>query len=74
MLFRSRTPAYRVQLPPLPHGLQLTGVEFDADVVRLRGTLPQWRTELPRTRLDDMINQLSVVGRPLDLIWPSKGA
>jgi len=69
-----RTPAYRVQLPPLPHGLQLTGVEFDADVVRLRGTLPEWRTELPRTRLDDMINQLSVVGRPLDLIWPSKGA
>ncbi|MDT5250570.1 MAG: hypothetical protein QOJ28_3204 [Mycobacterium sp.] len=70
----ARTPAYRVQLPPLPHGLQLTGVEFDADVVRLRGTLPEWRTELPRTRLDDVIDQLSVVGRPLNLIWPSKDA
>jgi hypothetical protein len=54
--------------------LQLTGVEFDADVVRLRGTLPEWRTELPRTRLDDVIDQLSVVGRPLNLIWPSKDA
>jgi hypothetical protein len=42
--------------------------------MRLRGTLPEWRTELQRTRLDDMINQLSVVGRPLNLIWPSKGA
>jgi hypothetical protein len=63
----ARTPAYPVQLPPLPHDLQLTGVEFDADVMRLRGTLPEWRTELPRTRLDDMISQLSVVGRPLNL-------
>jgi hypothetical protein len=70
----ARTPSYPVQLPPLPHDLQLTGVEFDADVMRLRGTLPEWRAELPRTLLDDMINQLSVVGRPLNLSWPSKGA
>jgi hypothetical protein len=67
-----RTPSYPVHLPPLPHGLQLTGVEFDADVVRLRGTLPEWHTELPRTRLDDIINQLSVVGRPLNLSWPNR--
>jgi hypothetical protein len=58
----------------LPHDLQLTGVEFDADVMHLRGTLPEWRAELPRTLLDDMINQLSVVGRPLNLSWPSTGA
>jgi hypothetical protein len=70
----ARTPSYPVQLPPLPHDLQLTGVEFDADVMRLRGTLPEWRAELPRTLLDDMIHQLSVVGRPLNLSWPSKSA
>jgi hypothetical protein len=70
----AHTPSYRVQLPPLPHGLQLTGVEFDADVVRLRGTLPHWRTELPGARLDELISQLSVVGRPPNLSWSSKGA
>jgi hypothetical protein len=68
----ARTPAYPVRLPPLPHGLQLTGVEFDADVMRLTGTVPEWRMEIPRTRLEDMIAQLSVVGRPLNLIWPSR--
>jgi hypothetical protein len=69
----ARTPSYPVQLPPLPHGLVLTGVEFDSDVVRLRGMLPEWRTELPGTRLEDLINQLSVVGRP-NVSWPSKGS
>ena len=29
----ARTPAYRVQLPELPHGLQLTGVAFTPGVV-----------------------------------------
>lgn len=68
----ARTPAYPVRLPPLPHGLQLTGVEFDADVVRLTGALPEWRMEVPSTRLEAMINQLSVAGRPLNLSWPSR--
>jgi len=68
----ARTPAYPVRLPPLPHGLQLTDVEFDADVMRLTGTVPEWRMEIPRARLEDMIAQLSVVGRPLNLIWPSR--
>lgn len=66
------TPSYPVRVPPLPHGLELTAVEFDAHVVRLTGVLPQWRMEIPRTRLEDMISQLSVVGRPLRLIWPSR--
>ena len=68
----SRMPAHAVELPPLPHGLKLTGVEFEANVVRLHGTLPHWRTELPRNLVEDMITQLSVVGRPLKLSWPSK--
>jgi hypothetical protein len=39
----------------------------------LTGTLPQWRMALPRARLEDVISQLSVVGRPLNLIWPTQG-
>lgn len=69
----ARTPSYPVRLPPLPHGLELTGVEFDSHVVRLTGVLPEWRMEIPRTRLEDMISQLSAVGRPLNLILPSRG-
>lgn len=68
----ARTPGYPVRLPELPHGLRLTSVEFGPGVVRLTGTLSEWRMELPRTRLEDMIAQLSVVGRPLNLIWPTR--
>jgi hypothetical protein len=68
----ARTPEYPVRLPPLPHGLALTGVEFEPGVVRLTGALPEWRMEVPRTRLEDMITQLSAVGRPLNLSWPSR--
>jgi hypothetical protein len=57
----------------LPHGLQLTAVDLAAGVVRLTGTLPQWHMELPRARLEDVISQLSAVGRPLNLIWPTHG-
>ena len=63
----ARTPPYRVQLPELAYGLQLTGVEFTPGVVRLTGTLPEWRTELPRKRLEDIITQLSVSGVVLNL-------
>jgi hypothetical protein len=68
-----RTPGYPVRLPELPRGLQLTTVDVAPGVVRLTGTLPQWRMELPRARLEDVINQLSAVGRPLNLIWPTRG-
>jgi hypothetical protein len=63
----ARTPAYAVRLPDLPHGLKLTGISFAPDVVRLSGSVPEWSLELPRKRLEDIINQLSVVGRPLNL-------
>jgi hypothetical protein len=55
----ARTPAYPVRLPEFAHGLQLTAVAFGPGVVRLSGTLPQWRAELPRKRLEDIITQLS---------------
>ncbi|MCT7662020.1 hypothetical protein [Mycobacterium deserti] len=63
----AHTPAYRVQLPELPHGLRLTEVEFAPKVVRLSGTLPEWRMAMPRTRLEEILNQLSAVGVPLNL-------
>jgi hypothetical protein len=68
-----QTPGYPVRLPELPRGLQLTSVDLAPGVVRLTGTLPQWRMALPRARLEDVISQLSVVGRPLNLIWPTQG-
>lgn len=51
----ARTPSYPVRLPELPHGLSLTSVQFAPGVVRLTGTLPHWRMDMPRTRLEDVI-------------------
>lgn len=62
-----RTPSYPVRLPDFAHGLALTGVAFSPGVVQLTGTLPEWRTELPRKRLEDMITQLSLTGVVLNL-------
>jgi hypothetical protein len=62
-----RAPAYPVHLPELPHGLRLTGITFEPDVLRLSGSVPEWRINVPRRGLEDVINQLSVVGRPLNL-------
>ena len=63
----ARTPAYPVRLPELPHGLAFTGISFAPGTVCLSGTLPEWRADIPRKRLEDIINQLSVVGVPLNL-------
>lgn len=62
-----RTPAYPVRLPELPHGVYLTGISFAPGVVRLSASVAEWRTDLPLTRLEDIISQLSAVGRPLQL-------
>jgi hypothetical protein len=62
-----RTPAYPVRLPELPQGLTLTGISFAPGVVCLSGTVPEWRMDVPRKRLEDIIDQLSVVGVPLNL-------
>ena len=67
----ARTPSYGVRVPELPHGLELTSIEFAPGVVRLTGTLPHWRADMPRTRLDDIVSQLSAVGRPLSVMWSS---
>ena len=48
-------------------GLVLTEISFAPGVVRLAGTLPEWRMDVPRKRLEDILNQLSVAGVPLNL-------
>jgi LmeA-like phospholipid-binding len=63
----ARTPAYPVRLPELPHGLELTGISFAPGVVRLTGRVPEWQMVMPRARLEDILAQLSAVGRPLNL-------
>ncbi len=64
-----RTPGYPIRLPELPSGLRFTSVALVNDAVQLSGTLPEWRMELPRTRLEDMITQLNVVDRQPTLNW-----
>ncbi|HET9875405.1 MAG TPA: LmeA family phospholipid-binding protein [Mycobacterium sp.] len=63
----SRLPAYPVQLPELPHGLRLTGVTCAPGSLQLTGTLPEWRMDMPWAGLEDILNQLSSVGRTLNL-------
>jgi hypothetical protein len=62
-------PAYPVGLPELPFGLRLTEAHLTPDAIRLSGVLPEWRMEVPRHRLEDIISQLNVVGRQPMLTW-----
>ncbi|MGO4446782.1 hypothetical protein AB4Z42_25880 [Mycobacterium sp. 2YAF39] len=62
-----KTPAYRVRLPDLPHGLRLTRVSFAPDVVCLSASVSEWQMDMPRKRLEDILGQLSVAGVPLNL-------
>jgi len=66
-----RTPAYRIPLPSLPGRLELTSVDFGPNSVHLAGRLPEWQLELPRNRLDEVMQQLSSVGKALNLRWRS---
>lgn len=49
-------PAYRVPLPDLPHGLQLTDIHIEPGLVRLSGTLPEWRMEFTRHHLEHLLD------------------
>jgi hypothetical protein len=65
----TRTPAYQVPLPDLPHGLLVTGVTLGSDSLQLSALLPEWRMELPLRHLEDLISQLSQGA--LSFAWPS---
>jgi hypothetical protein len=62
----SRMPAYPVRLPELASGLTLTSLSFSPATLHLTGSLPQWRTEVPRARVEDVLAQLSAVGLPVN--------
>ena len=68
-----RVPSYPVQLPELASGLTLTELSFGPQSVRLAGSLPEWRAEVPRARVEDVLTQLSAVGRPLNLTRRRRG-
>ena len=56
-----------MRLPDLPHGLRLTGITFAPDAVCLSALGVGVADGLPRKRLEDILGQLSVAGRPLNL-------
>lgn len=60
-------PEYRIALPELPHGLRLTGVSLGPGSVRLTGTLPEWRMDMPWASVEDVLSQLNSMGRTLNL-------
>jgi hypothetical protein len=51
-------PNYSLAVPVL-HGLFVTDIELHPESVSISATLPEWIVELPRTRLDDIVEQLS---------------
>lgn len=63
----AKAPAYPIQLPDFPHGLELTNVALGPELLQLSGTLPEWRMDVPQAGLETIINQLSSVGRQLNL-------
>ncbi|WP_458316121.1 hypothetical protein [Mycolicibacterium brisbanense] len=62
----ARVPSYPVQLPELPHGLELTGIGFEPHLLCLQGTLPQWRMPVSRARPEDILGQLGAMGVTLN--------
>jgi hypothetical protein len=65
----SRTPAYRVPLPELPHELLVTDVSLGLDSFEVSALLPEWRMDLPLRNLEDLITRLSQGA--LSFTWPA---
>lgn len=65
----SRTPAYRVPLPELPHELLVTDVRLGLDSFEVSALLPEWRMDLPLRNLEDLITRLSQGA--LSFTWPA---
>ncbi|ORA28208.1 hypothetical protein [Mycobacterium aquaticum] len=63
----ARTPAYRVKLPKLPREFRLSVISFGPNIVNLTATVPEWQLDVPGGRLEDVITQLSGMGRSLNL-------
>jgi hypothetical protein len=52
----ARTPAYRVRLPDLPHGLELTGIHVGTGLLRVGATMPQWRMGFSRRHVENLLD------------------
>jgi hypothetical protein len=55
----ARLPIYPIELPDLPKGLLITKVEVRPGAVMIHGLLPEWHIDLPLSRLEDIVAQLS---------------
>jgi hypothetical protein len=55
----ARLPIYPVELPDLPSGLLVTKVDVRPGAVLMHGLLPEWHIDLPLSRLEDIVAQLS---------------
>lgn len=68
-----RMPVYPIVLPDIPNGLVITKVKLQSRSVLVYGLLPEWHTEMPIARLEDIVSQLSSRGGVLNLArsaWP----
>ncbi|HZQ31453.1 MAG TPA: hypothetical protein VFB19_06940 [Mycobacterium sp.] len=63
----ARLPIYPVELPDLPNGLLITKVDARPGAVLLYGLLPEWHIDLPLSRLEDIVAQLSTRSGILNL-------
>ncbi|MGE5695276.1 MAG: hypothetical protein ACM4D3_08550 [Candidatus Sericytochromatia bacterium] len=55
----ARLPIYPIELPDLPNGLLITKVDVRPSCVLIYGLLPEWQMDLPLSRLEDIVAQLS---------------
>jgi hypothetical protein len=55
----TRLPIYPIELPDLPKGLLITKVDVRPGAVLLYGLLPEWHIDLPLSRLEDIVAQLT---------------
>ena len=69
----ARMPTYPVRLPELAEGLTLTDLSLAPGQIHVSGSLAEWRAEVPRARVEDVLTQLSALGRPLNLTRRTAG-
>lgn len=63
----ARLPIYPIELPDLPNGLLITKVDIRPGCLLLYGLLPEWHMDLPLSRLEDIVAQLSARSGILNL-------
>jgi hypothetical protein len=62
-----RMSAYPLSLPDLPGGFVITTITPQPGSLLVEGVLPQWRADLPRRSVGDLVGQLGTTGDVLNL-------